>query len=36
MIIDNPEVLREVVDTYTVPKGRKHSEDVVHDPKVVE
>jgi len=36
MIIDNPEVLREVVDTYMVPEGHKHSEDIIHDPKVVE
>jgi MoaA/NifB/PqqE/SkfB family radical SAM enzyme len=35
MIIDNPEVLREVVDTYMVPEGHKHSEDLIHDPKVV-
>jgi MoaA/NifB/PqqE/SkfB family radical SAM enzyme len=35
MIIDNPEVLREVVDTYMVPEGHKHSEDIIHDPKVV-
>jgi len=35
MIIDNPEVLREAVDTYMVPEGHKHSEDIIHDPKVV-
>jgi hypothetical protein len=36
MIIDNPEVLRELVDTYMVPQGHEHSEDIIHDPKVVE
>jgi len=36
MIIDNPEVLREVVDTYMVPEGHEHSEDIIHDPKVVQ
>jgi MoaA/NifB/PqqE/SkfB family radical SAM enzyme len=36
MIIDNPKVLREVVDTYMVPQGHKHSEDIIHDPKVVQ
>ena len=35
MIIDNPEVLREVVDSYMVPEGHKHSEDIIHDHKVV-
>jgi hypothetical protein len=36
MIIDNPEVLRELVDTYMVPQGHVHSEDIIHDHKVVE
>ena len=35
MIIDNPEVLREVVETYMVPAGHKHSEDIIHDQKMV-
>jgi MoaA/NifB/PqqE/SkfB family radical SAM enzyme len=35
MIIDNPQVLREVVDEYLVPQGHQHSEDIIHDPKVV-
>jgi MoaA/NifB/PqqE/SkfB family radical SAM enzyme len=36
MIIDNPQVLRKVVDEYLVPQGHQHSEDIVHDPEVVE
>jgi hypothetical protein len=36
MIVDNPEVLRELVDTYMVPQGHVHSEDIIHDPKVVD
>jgi MoaA/NifB/PqqE/SkfB family radical SAM enzyme len=36
MIVDNPEVLRELVDTYMVPQGHEHSEDIIHDPKVVD
>jgi MoaA/NifB/PqqE/SkfB family radical SAM enzyme len=35
MIIDNPQVLREVVDEYLVPQGHQHSEDIIHDPNVV-
>jgi MoaA/NifB/PqqE/SkfB family radical SAM enzyme len=35
MIIDNPEVLRRLVDEYLVPQGHTHSEDIIHDPKVV-
>jgi hypothetical protein len=35
MIIDNPTVLRELVDTYVVPAGHEHSEDLIHDPEVV-
>ncbi|MCK5157180.1 MAG: radical SAM protein [Spirochaetales bacterium] len=36
MIIDNPQVLRDVVDEYLVPAGHEHSEDLIHDKKVVE
>ncbi len=36
MIIDNPTVLRELVDKYVVPAGHEHSEDLIHDPEVVE
>ena len=35
MIIDNPQVLRKLVDQYLVPQGHEHSEDLIHDPKVV-
>jgi MoaA/NifB/PqqE/SkfB family radical SAM enzyme len=35
MIIDNPEVLRDVVEEYLVPQGHQHSEDIIRDPKVV-
>ena len=35
MIIDNPQVLREVVDEFLVPEGHQHSEDIIHDPNVV-
>ena len=35
MIIDNPEVLRSIVDEYHVSPGHTHSESIVHDPKVV-
>jgi hypothetical protein len=36
MIIDNPEVLRELVDKYVIPSGHEHSEDIIHDPDVVD
>jgi MoaA/NifB/PqqE/SkfB family radical SAM enzyme len=36
MIIDNPEVLRKVVNEHLVPQGHQHSEDIIHDPEVVE
>lgn len=35
MIIDNPEVLRNVVRKYVLPESHKHSEDIVNDPKVI-
>jgi hypothetical protein len=35
MIIDNPEVLRKVVEEHLVPAGHVHSEDLIHDPAVV-
>ncbi len=36
MIIDNPEVLRDLVDEYGVAPGHDHSESIVHDPEVIE
>jgi MoaA/NifB/PqqE/SkfB family radical SAM enzyme len=36
MIIDNPDVLREVVDTHLVQQGHEHSEDLIHDENVVD
>jgi len=36
MIIDNPQVLRKVVQEHLVPQGHRHSEDIIHDPDVVE
>jgi MoaA/NifB/PqqE/SkfB family radical SAM enzyme len=35
MIIDNPEVLRKVVEEHLVPAGHEHSEDLIRDPEVV-
>lgn len=35
MIIDNPQVLRDLVDEFVVPEGHEHSEDVIHDAHVV-
>jgi MoaA/NifB/PqqE/SkfB family radical SAM enzyme len=35
MIVDNPAVLRELVDRHLVPQGHEHSEDIIHDPEVV-
>jgi MoaA/NifB/PqqE/SkfB family radical SAM enzyme len=36
MIIDNPQVLRKVVEEHLVPQGHEHSEDIIRDPEVVE
>jgi len=36
MIIDNPEVLRELIETYPVDEGHEHSEDLVRDPSIIE
>lgn len=36
LIIDNPAVLRRLIDEYLVPEGHAHSEDIVRDPGVVE
>jgi hypothetical protein len=36
MIIDNPQVLRKVVSEHLVLQGHRHSEDIIHDPEVVE
>jgi len=35
MIIDNPEVLRKVVDEHLALQGHEHSEDIIRDPEVV-
>jgi hypothetical protein len=35
IIIDNPEVLRKLVNEYVVPEGHEHSEDIIRDPRVV-
>ncbi len=35
MIIDNPHVLRKVVEEHLVPQGHEHSEDIIRDPNVV-
>ncbi|RPI23653.1 MAG: radical SAM protein [Acidobacteria bacterium] len=35
MIVDNPQVLRRLVNDYLVPQGHAHSEDIVRDPEVV-
>ncbi len=36
MIIDNPHVLRKVVEEHLVPEGHEHSEAIIRDPEVVE
>lgn len=36
MIIDNPKVLRRLVNEYVVPQGHQHSEDILNDPAMVE
>lgn len=36
MIIDNPQVLRDLVDEYLIPEGHRHSEDIIHDPDLVQ
>ena len=35
MIIDNPQVLRDLVDQFMVPQGHPHSEDIIRDPVVM-
>jgi MoaA/NifB/PqqE/SkfB family radical SAM enzyme len=35
MIIDNPQVLRRVVEEHLAPQGHEHSEDIVRNPEVV-
>jgi MoaA/NifB/PqqE/SkfB family radical SAM enzyme len=35
MIIDNPGVLRRLVEEHLVPAGHEHSEDLIRDPAVV-
>jgi MoaA/NifB/PqqE/SkfB family radical SAM enzyme len=35
MIIDNPQVLRKVIDEHLIPQGHRHSEDIIRDPEVV-
>ncbi|MBZ5689827.1 MAG: radical SAM protein [Acidobacteriia bacterium] len=36
MIVDNPTVLRRLVNEYLVPQGHRHSEDILNDPAMVE
>ena len=36
MIMDNPQVLRKVVDEHLIPQGHQQSEDIIRDPEVVE
>jgi len=36
MIIDNPQILRELVREYVVPQGHEHAEDIVRNPSVVQ
>jgi hypothetical protein len=36
MIMDNPQVLRKVVEEHLVPQGHQHSEDIIRNPDVVE
>lgn len=36
MIIDNPQVLRKLVHEHLVPQGHRYSEDIIHDPAVVD
>lgn len=36
MIIDNPEVLRELVERHVVPAGHEHSEDIINSREVRE
>jgi hypothetical protein len=36
MIIDNPEVLRKLVEEHLVPAGHEHSEDLIYDPAAPE
>jgi MoaA/NifB/PqqE/SkfB family radical SAM enzyme len=35
IIVDNPQVLRDLVQEYMVPYGHPHSEDLIKDPTVV-
>lgn len=36
ILIDNPGILRNLVNQYMVPGGHVHSEDIIHDPRVAE
>ena len=36
MIIDNPKVLRDLVDEFVVPQGHAHCEDFLRDPQIME
>jgi MoaA/NifB/PqqE/SkfB family radical SAM enzyme len=36
MIIDNPGVLRRLVEEHVVPAGHEHSEDIIRDPEVAQ
>jgi hypothetical protein len=35
MIIDNPSVLRKLVEQYAIPAGHEKADAIVHEPKVV-
>ncbi len=36
MIIDNPQVLRKLVDQYVIPAGHQNADAIIHDPRVAE
>ena len=36
MIIDNPQVLRKVMQEHLAPHGHRHSEDIINDPDMVD
>lgn len=36
IILDNPHVLREVVDEFVPPQGHEHCEDLIRDPRIMQ
>ena len=36
MIIDNPTVLRKLVEEYVIPAGHDHADAVIHDPRFIQ